>query len=317
MAIGKFALPASSGGGTLTKTLREYTSSTTWTKPSGLQFIEVVCLGAGGGGGSGTTAASGVAAPGGGGGGAPQVVHLQIDAGSLTSTVAVTIGAGGTGAAGVSANSTLGNNGGTGGNTSFGSYCVAQGGRGATNRNGGLDRNISGATPAYGIGAFPGMEGRTASASGGNGSAGYVQALSSGFGNQIVNLVGNAAGGGVTTANVAGIGAAGTRFYTNSGTLTTAVAGGGSAGASGGNGTDNQTHRMLWTQNMISLSPSYKMGVGGGSGAAGVTVNGGNGGNGGLYGASGAGGGGCRNGFTSGAGGSGADGLMILIEYTI
>ncbi len=33
------------GSGTLTKTLRTYTSGDTWSKPSGLQHIEVLCCG--------------------------------------------------------------------------------------------------------------------------------------------------------------------------------------------------------------------------------------------------------------------------------
>jgi hypothetical protein len=318
--IGKFALPAnnpSGGGGTLTQTLRQYVAGTTWNKPSGLVFIEVLCLGAGGGGGSGGQFGSTIAAPGGGGGGAPSISWTQIMAASLGATETVTIGAGGTGGTPQLTASTVGNNGGTGGDTSFGAHCVAKGGLGATNRNGGGQRQIQSNTPAYGWGSFPGHEGRNASAAGGQGSAGDPQSLATNFGAQVVNVLGGCSGGGNTTANAIGTGNQGNQYYLLNGTTTTRIQGGGAAGANGLNGTDNAVDRMVWPPRIAALSPSYKLGVSGGSGASSITGTGGNGGNGGLYGGSGSGGGGSRNGNASGAGGSGAGGLCFVIEYTI
>jgi hypothetical protein len=318
--IGEFALPAnnpSGGGGTLTQTLRQYVAGTTWNKPSGLVFIEVLCLGAGGGGGSGGQFGSTIAAPGGGGGGAPSISWTQVMASALAATETVTIGAGGTGGTPQLTASTAGNNGGTGGNTSFGAHCVAQGGQGAVNRTGGANRQISGITPAYAWGSFSGDEGRNASAAGGQGSAAPSQSLSPTFGAQVHNVMGAPSGGGNTTANAIGTGNQGNQYYLLNGTLTTRIQGGGAAGANGLNGTDNVVDRMVWPPRIAALSPSYKLGVSGGSGASSLTGTGGNGGNGGLYGGSGSGGGGTRNGSASGAGGSGAGGLCFVIEYTI
>lgn len=320
MAVGKFALPAdnpSTGGGSLTQTLRQYVSGTTWNKPSGLVFIEVLCLGGGGGGASGGQFGTGVAAPGGGGGGAPSISWTQVMAASLGSTETVTIGAGGTGGAAQTAASTNGNNGGNGGDTSFGAHCVAKGGQGAINRAGGGQRQIQNNTPAYGWGSFPGSEGRNASTAGGQGSSGHSQSLATNFGDQVVNVLGAPSGGGNTTANAIGTGNQGNQYYLFNGTTTTRIQGGGAAGANGLNGTDNAVDRMVWPPRIAALSPSYKLGVSGGSGASSITGTGGNGGNGGLYGGPGSGGGGSRNGSASGAGGSGGGGLCFVIEYTI
>lgn len=51
--IGKTNAATIIGSGGSTAVLREYTSSATWTKPAGLKYAYIVCLGAGGGGGSG------------------------------------------------------------------------------------------------------------------------------------------------------------------------------------------------------------------------------------------------------------------------
>ena len=50
------------------------TGTNTWTKPNGVQFVYVVCVGAGGGGGGGGSAASGAARVGGSGGGGGAIV---------------------------------------------------------------------------------------------------------------------------------------------------------------------------------------------------------------------------------------------------
>jgi hypothetical protein len=97
-----------------------FTSSGTYTKPSGINKIKVIVTGAGGGGGSG----SGSNNHGGGGGAGGTAIEI-IDVSSLSSTVAVTVGTGGTVG---SANSST--QGGTGGTSSFGSYCSATGGIG-------------------------------------------------------------------------------------------------------------------------------------------------------------------------------------------
>jgi len=117
------ALPAISGA-SLTgiavngglKSQQVFTSSGTWTKPSGVNLIKVYITGAGGG--SNST---------GGGGGAGGGTAIEIIDVSSVSSVSITIGTGG-------ADSNPGN---TGGTSSFGSYCSATGGAGGTANSGG------------------------------------------------------------------------------------------------------------------------------------------------------------------------------------
>ena len=117
MAVGEFALPANgtSSGGTYSKVLREYTTSGTWTKPSGLKFIEILCVGGGGGGASGGRQATNAVARGGGGGGGGGVTYKILLDSELGSTESYTIGSGAGGGAAVVVDSTVGNGGGTGG----------------------------------------------------------------------------------------------------------------------------------------------------------------------------------------------------------
>lgn len=103
--------------------LQIYTSSDTWTKPTGLKFIEVtVVAGGGGGGGAASTTGSQASSSVGGGGGGASI--KKIAAADLASTVAVTVGAAGTGG------SAGANNGTAGGNSSFGAHATATGGSG-------------------------------------------------------------------------------------------------------------------------------------------------------------------------------------------
>jgi hypothetical protein len=317
MAVGKFVNKGAAGGGTLTLTLREYTAGDTWTKPTGLAMVEVVCVGAGGGGGSGARRASGVASRGGGGGGGGTVSYAQILAASLASTVTVTIGAGGNGGAAVTADNTGGSAGSNGGSTSFGSHCVAPGGVGA-----GTDGAVFGAIslsasyePDFAFGACVGGVGRPSPSAGTIPATGVLQELSE-AGSNFSSNPGAGAGGGVTTANVASGSALGGGIYNYSGSLNTRAAAA-AVGGNGNNGTNNWGNRMCQTQRIRNASPSYAIGASGSAGGGNTTGAGGNGGNGGNYGGAGAGGGGTRNGFNSGAGGNGAGGLCFVLEYTI
>lgn len=107
------------GGGLTSQQV--YTSSGTWTKPSGIKKVKVTVTGGGGGGGQGnaTDSAGGTGGAGGGGGG----TAIEIIDVSNVSSVTVTVGAGGNGAT----SQVTGANGGT---SSFGSYCSATGGGG-------------------------------------------------------------------------------------------------------------------------------------------------------------------------------------------
>jgi len=106
-----------------------YTSSDTWSKPSGLSYIIVEIVGGGGGGGGVAGNGSNPGCANGGGGG--EYAKKRIDAGDLGSTETVTVGAGGAGG-------TAGNNdGSTGGTTSFGAHVTAIGGDGGSGQTAG------------------------------------------------------------------------------------------------------------------------------------------------------------------------------------
>jgi len=98
-----------------------FTSSGTWTKPSGIKLVKAYATGGGGGG--SIVYYNGDSAGGGGGGGGTGIVVLDV---SSISSLTVTIGTGGA-------------NGGSGGTTTFGSspaYCTGHGGHGGWNEDG-------------------------------------------------------------------------------------------------------------------------------------------------------------------------------------
>lgn len=102
--------------------VRVYTSSTVWTKPSDIDYVEVEVVGGGGGsGGTGETGTREAAASGGGGGG--EYGFARIDGGSLSATETVTVGSGGAAGAADAA-------GGAGTASAFGSLVTAAAGAG-------------------------------------------------------------------------------------------------------------------------------------------------------------------------------------------
>jgi hypothetical protein len=113
-----FSTVSSSVDGTF-QDIEVFTSSGTYTKPSGLKRVVVYVVGGGGAGRSG-----------GGGGGAGGGTAIEvIEASSIGSTETVTIGAGGT--------DNTSNPAGSGGTSSFGSHCSATGGGGGALTAGG------------------------------------------------------------------------------------------------------------------------------------------------------------------------------------
>lgn len=120
----------------------------TWTKPTGLSFVDVT-VGGGGGGSGGALACPGAnesSMGGGGGGGATG--RVRIAAATLPSTVTVTVGAGGTAGA-----ATAGVAGGTGGLSSFGGFLSANGGLGGICRaNSAIMHGVEGGNGAITIG---------------------------------------------------------------------------------------------------------------------------------------------------------------------
>ena len=103
-----------------------FTSSGTWTKPTGINKVKVTVTGGGGGGGGGNPNWN---AKGGGGGGGTAIEVIDV---SSVSSVTVTVGNGGGGGAANGGGGDSGD-GGAGGTSSFGSYCSATGGYGGTN----------------------------------------------------------------------------------------------------------------------------------------------------------------------------------------
>lgn len=274
--------------------------SHTWTKPAGLKAAFIFCGGAGGGAGAGARNAAGSNRFGGGGGGAGAGVWQLVDAASLTSTVAVTVGAGGTGAAGVTADNTNGGAGTAGGDSSFGSIVIAKGG----GAGGGGTTAAGGAAGAAGTETTTTIAYGPYSLRGGAGTIGTTNTASSSGGSGMTGTqvtAGGAGGCGINTANTAATTAgSGGAIYQNG-----VLQAGPTAGATP-NGVNNKS-------NFLHFSSTLTSGTGLGTGGAGgypAFKDGGNGG----YCAGGGGGSGVLNGTTSGKGGDGGVGLVIVMN---
>ena len=300
--------------------LREYTGSATWTKPTGLKEIFVVCIGGGAGGGSGSRGAAGVLRRGGGGGGGTVIVWRKISAAELGATETVIIGGGGSGGAAVTADSTDGNDGTAGGDTSFGTLVVSKGGNlgkkgiNASALNIASDYTaVTDSIPSFSFFQYAIGYGTNSSGTGGNGSYSNPFVLYN-LGDPSVIGGGGAGGGGKSTGDGTGIGGNGSRLYKIDNTQSAAVTGG-AANTAGGNGLDNQGLQLLMQYNTTAI-PTKGLGTSGAGGGAGdnTPTAAGAGGNGGLYGGSGGGGGASLNGANSGKGGDGAGGLCLVYE---
>jgi hypothetical protein len=190
-----------------------FTSTGTWTKPTGPSPVTttVYLLGDGGGGGAGAQGATaGTARCGGGGGAGGSLMTRQFVTSQLPSTVAVGIGPGGAGAAGQATSGTAGAAGTNGSGSSFGSLMNAPG---AQHGGGG------GIAVAGTAGTAPAGTGL-----GGNGGASPAAGTAGGNGVNGAAAGGGAAGGGISTANAASNGGGGGLSYL-SGNLTTSGAG--------------------------------------------------------------------------------------------
>ena len=99
-----------------------YLTSATWTKPTNIKYIKVVCAGGGSGGGSGRLGAAVSNRFGGGGGAGGGVNIVYFDSSSLTTnTYTVTVGGGGAGGPAQITTAASGITGSLGSNSSFSS----------------------------------------------------------------------------------------------------------------------------------------------------------------------------------------------------
>jgi hypothetical protein len=282
-----------------------FTSSTTYTVPSGALLFVVEVVAAGGGGGSGrkaTTSARGYSACGGGGG---TYERLSLAAAEFSSTVTVTIGAGGAGGASQTSTGTNGNDGARGGTTRFGQFYFfgGIGGPGGPNSTT-TTPALVGYTPSYfrqlfdstGVATFSfGVPGRQTAAG-------------------VKGLLGGGGGGGGADTNTGGSAGADsvadfTSAITLSDTSNSVTYTRGSGGAYNGAGANGSAG---------AVGTSAIGGTGGGGGGEGLNgATPGNGGAGGAPGGGGGGGGSSNNasgGATanSGAGGAGGNAQIKL-----
>lgn len=240
-----------------------FTTSGTWTKPSGCRTVQIVCIGAGGGGGSGHAATTGNKGGGGGGGGGG-ITELTYRAVALPGSLTVTVGTAGTGGAGVSATNS-GNPGTAGGASSvsasgityayaaggnFGAGGTNSGGAGGAALNDGAALWWGGAGGAGGTAAIGTTATNSQGAPGGGGGGGMSSSNTThagGVGGTRVGIGTGGAGTGGAGNSVGFYGAGGGGSTSSSGTsapggLGGYGAGGGGSGASstatgpGGNG---------------------------------------------------------------------------------
>lgn len=106
--------------GIASTSLKVFTASGTWTKPTGLEYIILEIVGGGGSGGGITTDGSAVGGGGGGGGYCKSIISVA----ALASTVAITVGLGGNGLINVTGQ--------TGSSTIFFDHATSTGGVGGT-----------------------------------------------------------------------------------------------------------------------------------------------------------------------------------------
>lgn len=298
--------------------IQEFTSSGTWTKPTGAKWVEAWAVGSGGGGGGGARTTSGNASSGGGGGGGAARLRTIIAASDLGSTVSVTVGAGGASGAGATSDGTAGTDGGGGNHSAFGTVITAYGGGGGA---GGEPANTSGGGGGAGVtgaggnatSTTGGAAGLLGGAAGGSGVTGSLNSLDQGGGggaggangaagggntsaaSTVSGATGGGGGGGISVAPAAFDGGRSSHSCMAYGAATASAASPGTTGANGNTG----------------LGKAGSGATGGASNTAGVGFAGGTGGN---YGGGG-GGGGSAIGGDGGAGGVGGPGYVRVITY--
>jgi hypothetical protein len=305
---------------------QEFISNGTWTKPSGINFVRVICMGGGGGGGAGNKGTTADYVSGGNGGGGGGCSDMTFPASLITgSTVSVAVGSGGSGGVFLTSTDAI-----DGGNTSFGTtgdpwFVMATGGKaGAVGEI--IPRLYADGT--YAQFAFPlTAKGGLGTLPGGNGGAFPVRGdLQDSSAVNVYNHSAPGGGGGGAGALIIGTsyfkgqsGGAGGEFQGNSATPGGA-AGIWTAGTGPVNGSAGGSSLATFGISTIGMAPSYSyFGSGGGGGTTArnsatffTAGSGGAGGNGG----GGGGGGGSAYGtaaFAGGNGGAGGNGWCLIL----
>ena len=291
--------------------VNDFTSSGTYSVPSGASVIRIMAIGGGGGGGGGRRGAVGTVAGSGGGGssGAMQLIDFHVSELASVSALQIIIGSGGTGGPAAAADSTNGTIGADGGATEIrhlgypNRFIFAAGGVGG-----------GAGTTAGGLGGLAySCNVHKCSSTGGSGTAGRTTSFGLTVSPQSNSgLCGGAGGGGVDATN-AGWAGNNVNSKTASGSISgvlnpslvfnTAVATGGAVNSAAGPTPTPQEA----TDNPSRFGPGFG-GAGGGAGTTQAATNGGSG----VRGGGGGGGGGSRNGFAAGAGGRGGDGYVCI-----
>jgi hypothetical protein len=289
-----------------------FDSSGTFVINPDTQVVEVYGWNGGSGGGSGAQGAN----PGGGGGGSAGNCFYWKSPYTFFNPAGetVTVGAGGAGGAAQTGTNTAGNAGAQGGATQVNNikFYNLGGGGGLQAGRGGMN-NIGGGAGQSNIIAHYGALNSFGPASGGSNTALNAANIGNynigtaqfpyGFGWDYFSGTGGGAGAGVFTSMQTG-GVGGSAISPDSSLLVLAGGTAGIADTNGGNGSNQPTSGTMLLG-----------GTGGGGGGAMVSVSGGTGGNGGIPSGGGGGGGGSYNGTNSGAGGNGAHGRVMFIEY--
>lgn len=243
---GSFRILGGAGGdGMQARYFFQFTASTTWTKPLGLDPDTMVLLEVWGGGGGGRSGSgTGMVAGGGGGGGG--YVRRWLRYADLPPSVAVTIGAGGVG----------GNSPTAGGNTTIGSLLLATGGAPGNDATGGGGGGLSGRF----LGAAPGGPTTAGSSaahdfSGGGGGGGVATSGTAG-GSGGRAIYGGAGGGGGRASSGTmppggasewgGAGGAGGFGGTPASAGMAPGGGGGGSGSSGDGGAGARGEARIW-----------------------------------------------------------------------
>lgn len=292
--------------------IRQYTGSAFWIKPPEIVEVLVCCLGAGGGGGSGRVSSASIAASGGGGAGGGALAFRRFTGAQLTApSYSISIGSGGNGGSSQTTDSTNGLNGSNGtattfaisGSTTLVSARFGGGGFGGTT-TAGAGGNGAATTSNIPVGGWYGFTSA-------NGANGFISTGNNSPNTFLYNA--GAGAGGVTAAGAPGAGGLGSSLPITGSTFTN----NGSGSLSSPNATTNTSRiRTDFLFNFVVTDGlQFGMGFSGNGGAGQTTANGGSGSAAAPYGGGGGGGGGCRDGFDSGAGGRGADGLVTIVEF--